>query len=65
MHNGADMAAESEFIDPGSFHENRGIPDIETILRIQVKYSICLFSNGQEAIKCEDKWPIIISEIIR
>ena len=59
------MAAESKFVDPGGFLENRSIPDIETILRIQIKDSFCLSSNGQATINCEDKWPIIISEIIR
>ena len=65
MQSGADMAAELEFVDPGGFLENRSIPDIETILRIQIKDSICLSSNGQATIKCEDRWPIIINEIIR
>ena len=59
------MTAKSKFVDPGGFLENRRIPDIETILIIQIKDSICLSLNGQETIKCEDMWPIIISEIIR
>ena len=35
------MATESEFVDPGDILENRSMPDIETILRIQIKDSIC------------------------
>ena len=65
VHSGADMAAESKFVDPGGFLENGSIIDIETILRIHIKDSICLSSNGQATIKCENRWPIIISEIIR
>ena len=59
------MAVESEFVDRGGFLDNRSIPDIETILRIHIKDSICHSSNGQATIKCEDRWPITISEIIR
>ena len=65
VQNGANMAANLELVDPGGFLDNRSIPDIETILRIQIKDSICLFSNGQATIKCEDRWPITISKIIR
>ena len=36
------MAAESEFVDPDGFLENRSIPDIETIMKIHIKDSICL-----------------------
>ena len=54
------MAAESEIVDPGGFLENRSMSDIETILRMQIKDSICLSKNGQATIKCEDRWPIII-----
>ena len=33
MQSGADMAAASEFVDPGGFLENRSMPDIETIFK--------------------------------
>ena len=59
------MAAESEFVDSGSFLENRSMPNMETVSRKQIIDSICLSSNGQEKIKCEDRWPIIIKRIIR
>ena len=55
VQSGVDMAAKSELVDPGGFLENRSIHHIEAILRIQIKYSICLSSNGQETIKCEDR----------
>ena len=42
VQSGADMAVESEFVDPGGFLENRSMPDIETILRIQIKDSTCI-----------------------
>ena len=64
VQSGVDMATKSEFVDPSGFLENRSIPYIENIFRMQIKDSICLFSNGQVTIKCEDMWPIIISEII-
>ena len=41
------MATGSEFVDPGDFLENRSIPDTVTSLRIQMKESIYLSSNGQ------------------
>ena len=64
VQNGADMAAESEFVDSGRFLENRSISDMETILSKQIIDSICLSSNEQATIKCEDKWPFIIRRII-
>ena len=54
------MAAESEFVDFGWFLENRSMPHMETILRKHIINSICLSSNGQVTIKCENMWPIII-----
>ena len=41
VQSGADMAAESEFVNPGDFLENRSMPDIKAIFRIQIKDSIC------------------------
>ena len=64
MQSGADMAAESEFVDSDRFLENRSMSDMETISRNQIIDSICLSSNGQATIKYEDRWPIIIRRII-
>ena len=47
VQSGADMAAGSEFVDLGGFLENRNILNTETILRMQMKESIYLSSNGQ------------------
>ena len=43
VQSGADMVAESEFVDSGRFLENRSMPDMETISRKQIIDSICLF----------------------
>ena len=65
MHSGADMAAELEFVNRGDILEYRSMFDIETILRIQIKDSIYHSQNGQETIKCEDKWHITNRGFIR
>ena len=41
------MAAGLEFVDPRGFLENRSILDTGTSLRIHMKESIYLSSNGQ------------------
>ena len=60
MQSRADMAVESECFDPSDILENRSMPDIETILRMQIKIQsfIPKMDKQQSSVKTSGLLPL-------